>query len=115
MTLAQLFAGFTRGRHRAFAFGLLLVLVVLVPLADARSPDQTWLTGIYDAGDFDDVVVAVISATAVVSGLLLLSRKPADLSAAMWPENAVLLVTACSDMFTLGIRAPPSSTRMRTS
>ena len=52
MTLAQVLAGFTRG----LALGLLLVLVILVALADASATDPTWLTGIYDAGDFDEVV-----------------------------------------------------------
>jgi hypothetical protein len=47
-------------------FVLLLVLVhaALSPLALASPPDQTWLGGLYDNADYDDVVLAVTSATA---------------------------------------------------
>src|SRR5215467_3814942 len=36
----------------------LLALLVIVPvtLAHASPPDQTWLAGVYDQADFDDVV-----------------------------------------------------------
>jgi hypothetical protein len=78
--LYRLIGGSTASR-RMLALGLLPILVVLAPLADARPPDPTWITGIYDAGDFDEVVVAVISATAVFSRILLPSRNPVDLTA----------------------------------
>ncbi len=35
------------------------VLVALVPLAHASPPDQTWLGGLWDDGDHDDVVLLV--------------------------------------------------------
>lgn len=40
---------------------LLLVgsLVALTPLAHSSPPDQTWISGIYDGDDFDDVVDSV--------------------------------------------------------
>jgi hypothetical protein len=37
---------------------LLLTLSALVPLALASPPDPLWIGGVFDAGDFDDVVVA---------------------------------------------------------
>src|SRR5262245_15697309 len=40
----------------AFVLCLLLMTVALVPLAYASPPDQTWVAGIYDEADFDDVV-----------------------------------------------------------
>jgi hypothetical protein len=42
----------------------LLTLLVIVPvtLAHASPPDQTWLAGIYDQADFDDVVGLLTSA-----------------------------------------------------
>jgi len=42
----------------------LLVLLVIVPvtLAHASPPDQTWLAGVYDQADFDDVVGLLTSA-----------------------------------------------------
>jgi len=103
-------ADVVRTRHYICALALISVLVALVPLAHASPPDQTWLTGFYDEADFDEVVVAVVSATAAVSSLLLASPKPADVSVRTWPKNAVLLGAARCSTFT--IRAPPSNTRM---
>ena len=42
----------------------LLALLVIVPvtLAHASPPDQTWLAGVYDQADFDDVVGLLTSA-----------------------------------------------------
>lgn len=41
-------------------FGLVLVvglpLLTLAALAHASPPDQTWQPGVYDDGDFDDVI-----------------------------------------------------------
>jgi hypothetical protein len=45
---------------RAFlVLTLLPVVVGLVSLAYARPPDPTWISGIYDDGDYDDVVIAI--------------------------------------------------------
>jgi len=38
------------------------VLVVLTPLAYASPPDPGWITGFWDNGDYDDVVLSVTSA-----------------------------------------------------
>ena len=35
---------------------LLSLMVILTPMAWASPPDPTWITGIYDVRDFDDVV-----------------------------------------------------------
>ena len=104
MALVCELAGGTRVRHRLLALGLFLVLVALVPLADVSPPDATWLTGIYDAGDFDEVVVAVVSATAVVTSIL--PPKPPDIHIGMVQlADAVLVATAAASK--LRIRAPP--------
>jgi hypothetical protein len=42
---------------------LVAVLTALVPLAHASPPDQTWLGGLYDNGDYDDVVLSITSTT----------------------------------------------------
>jgi len=82
--------------RRLYALGLFSVLVLLVPLAAASPPD----------------VVSIVSATAVVSSILLLSPKPADSpTGTVRPMNAALLVATRSSTF---IRAPPSSTRIAT-
>ena len=43
---------------------MLLVLLIIVPvtLAHASPPDQTWLAGVYDEADFDDVIGLLTSA-----------------------------------------------------
>jgi hypothetical protein len=41
---------------------LVAVLLALTPLAHAGPPDLTWISGIWDDGDFDDVVVYITSA-----------------------------------------------------
>ena len=45
-------------RH-AVAILLLFSLVALLPLASANPPDHTWLAGLYDVGDGDDVASLV--------------------------------------------------------
>ena len=54
---------------------LLLLVVVLAPMAWASPPDPTWVTGLYDNADFDEVV------TYLTSGLLALPTIPAVIMA----------------------------------
>jgi hypothetical protein len=42
------------------------LLVVLTPLAFASPPDPSWIRGIYDDADFDDVIVFLTSGGGVV-------------------------------------------------
>jgi len=47
---------------RGRAFRLLLIAlawVLLRPLAAASPPDPTWIAGVYDDGDLDDVVIHI--------------------------------------------------------
>ncbi len=37
------------------------MLLALVPLANASPPDQTWISGFYDNGDYDDVILIATS------------------------------------------------------
>jgi hypothetical protein len=37
------------------------ILVVLTPLANASPVDPTWVAGLWDNGDFDDVIVFLTS------------------------------------------------------
>jgi hypothetical protein len=56
-------------RPRSFVIGLLVeAILALAPLAHASPPDQTWIPGLYDNADYDDVVSA---ATAVLASLEL--------------------------------------------
>lgn len=50
------------GIHRHGHGPILLVIalcIVLNPLAAASPPDPTWIPGLYDAADFDDVVIQI--------------------------------------------------------
>lgn len=108
MLLARFLIGLRRRRSRACSFGLLLVLVALVPLAYASPPDPMWIAGIYDDADFDEVVVAVVSAC----GLLVIPvtlTMPADIAAeGVQSHDTVLGAATLASPFT--IRAPPSVT-----
>lgn len=42
-----------------------LTVATLTPLAYATPPDQTWIAGLYDNADYDDVVVLVTSTASV--------------------------------------------------
>ena len=57
-------------RLRRLTFGVVplvvLILPLLTPMAYASPPDPSWIYGLYDGGDFDDVVVLVTSGAGVV-------------------------------------------------
>lgn len=55
---------------------LATLLLVLVPLAEATPPDQTWLPGLYDNADFDDVIGFVTEATATVEDVPAATLRP---------------------------------------
>ena len=92
---------------RALVVGLVLTLTSALPiLAQASPPDPSWIPGIYDDADFDDVVTLVVMGT----GILL--EAPVDLwivprvvEAATVPESAPLTPHAAPDHS----RAPPVS------
>ena len=50
-----------RGSYTAGIFFLAALIVSVVCLAHASTPDPTWIPGIYDTGDFDDVIGIVLS------------------------------------------------------
>jgi len=56
---------------------LLPALVVLTPLAYASPPDPAWISGFFDDGDHDDVVVLVTSVGATLEPFPLRFECPA--------------------------------------
>jgi hypothetical protein len=83
----------TAGIHRRGHGPVLLAIVlciVLNPLAAASPPDPTWIPGLYDAADFDDVVIRIgllasvcdacatpsLALDALVRPLILPGRRP---------------------------------------
>lgn len=93
---------------RALVVGLVLTLTSALPiLAQASPPDPSWIPGIYDDADFDDVVTLVVMGT----GILLLEA-PVDLwfiprvvETPTVPESAPPTPHAAPDHS----RAPPTS------
>jgi hypothetical protein len=93
---------------RALVVGLALTLTSALPaLAQASPPDPSWIPGIYDDADFDDVVTLVVMGT----GILLLEA-PVDLwfvprvvETPTLPESAPEIPRAAPDHS----RAPPAS------
>jgi hypothetical protein len=55
------------------ALALLCSSVAVFPLAYASPPDPSWIRGLYDDADLDDVVVLLTSGCAVIDGLLEIS------------------------------------------
>jgi hypothetical protein len=97
---------------RRFAAPILPVLLVAIslitPLAYASPPDPSWVKGIYDDADFDDVVVFIISGAGVVElfpQLHLRLVPPLAGYTSQPAEDAVLALSRSS----LQPRAPPAS------
>jgi len=53
-------------RAKVWVCLILLGVVSLTPLAYASPPDPSWIRGLYDGGDFDDVVVFLTGGAGVV-------------------------------------------------
>jgi len=97
---------------RRFALPILPVLLVVIsaviPLAYASPPDPSWVKGIYDDADFDDVVVFITSGAGVVEPFLQLDLRlvPPLAGYAFQPaEDTAPAVSRSS----LQARAPPAS------
>ena len=93
-------------RTRVSTIALTLVLVAfilaLTPLAHARPPDPTWLSGISDDDDFDDVVVYLTSAAGLPPDPVARDVRPVALPALLPPLG-----------FPAPVSAPPSPSSPR--
>jgi hypothetical protein len=89
--------------------GLLVLVVAIVPLAEASPPDPLWVGGMYDGADFDEVVAAVSAAICVMARPVSLLINPTEVVA-----EAVLRADRASlptPLLPTGlVRAPPFST-----
>jgi len=52
-------------RTAALTFTLLVTLLALVSLAHAMPPDPSWIPGIYDDADSDDIVILATTGAAI--------------------------------------------------
>jgi hypothetical protein len=86
---------------------LVLVLGTVPPLAHASSPDPSWISGIYDGADYDDIVVLVTFATGTVAPLRVADLEPMLQvigSLAQPPERATVSLSAAAFL----PRGPPA-------
>ena len=61
----------------AFLALLLVGIVgVLTPIAQASPPDPSWIRGMYDDNDFDDVVALITSGAGLVSEITRIELRP---------------------------------------
>jgi len=98
-------------RFRRLTFGLapllLLMIPLLTPMAYASPPDPSWIHGMYDGGDFDDVVVLVTSGAVVVE-LTLLAEASTTPPPVSWPVQDTDGPVSVASPGVLHSRAPPT-------
>jgi hypothetical protein len=84
------------------------LMAALTPLAQATPPDQTWISGIYDNADYDDVVLSITSAVGVVESRMDCETGPVQPVVAVLPQidERPLLAPGLSSNPT---RAPPAA------
>jgi len=93
--------------NRWFILALVLAVVALAPLAYSSPPDQTWLTGLWDNGDYDDVVILATSTAGIASAVGVTESRPVLLVVAriLLVEPADISLPAVESPAT---RAPPA-------
>jgi hypothetical protein len=62
--------------HRLVGLSLVAAVVVLAAAAHASPPDQTWIVGLYDNADFDDVILLITSNLSAVDPGVVSSSHP---------------------------------------
>ena len=87
---------------------LLLAFLIIAPvtLAHASPPDQTWLAGVYDQADFDDVVGFLTSVLEVTDSTGAPEPGP-SLALARKLSAATVACPANSPAYSAPLRAPP--------
>jgi hypothetical protein len=91
----------------ALALLLLLGLSGLTALAYASPPDPSWIRGIYDDADYDDVVVLITSAAAVAAPVLVVDIRLLPPLPGLAPQRAEGSVPT-RPFSSLQPRAPPA-------
>jgi len=64
-------------RSRWIAWILIALVIALAPIAWASPPDPTWISGVYDDADFDDVVTYLTSGSLAIPALPVVDVVPA--------------------------------------
>jgi hypothetical protein len=58
-------------RRGSLAVLLLGVLLALPAIAHATPTDPVWISGLYDDGDYDDVVLSIIAAVSLIDSAVV--------------------------------------------
>ena len=94
---------------RAWLLLLLVgVLVSVTPLAYTSPPDPSWIGGIYDGGDCDDVVVFIVSAAALGEPVVSANARPAPIVMGCAPQASKMPIPRPA-FSSNPVRAPPTS------
>jgi len=93
--------------RRLSAVVILLVVGWLVPLAYASPPDQTWIPGITDNADHDDVVILVTSAVGAVATVITVDVT--STACVMAPLMLAPELPPSPESAPYRLRAPPSA------
>jgi len=94
--------------RRSVALLVVVVLISLVALAHASPPDPDWLGGIWDNGDYDDIILLVTSGVGIADSHTIDEVRPIVLVAPLVspPDRNRL---PARPLFASPTRAPPSS------
>ena len=85
---------------------LALLIIAPVTLAHASPPDETWLAGVYDQADFDDVVSLLTSALETTDSTAAPEVGPClALAPKLWVAAGAWPVSAPA--YAAPLRAPP--------
>ena len=96
-----------RSLRIALALVVLLGLSGLTPLAYASPPDPSWIRGIYDDADYDDIVVLITSGAAVTAPVLVVEIRSLPSLAGLSPQRTEGSVPT-RPFSPLQSRAPPA-------
>ena len=86
---------------------LLVVLGALTPLAYATPPDPSWVRGLWDGADFDDIVLLITSGVGIVEADPPVALLSVLARGARLVESGATAVLAAG--FSSESRAPPTS------
>jgi len=92
--------------RRILGLVLVMMALALTPAAYASPPDQTWIAGLYDNADFDDVVLFITSGLGGIQPSLTWSPRAVALVVGVVPSVPISIPTSVS-VASGPSRAPP--------
>ena len=99
----------TTGARVVLLVALTIAATAILPaIAYASPPDPSWIRGIYDDADYDDIVVLVMSATGDLAPLVVAVSRPLRVSVERLPQLREMVTIHLSPSDSAP-RAPPRS------